>query len=222
MKQAESPVFNGFSTETIGFFAALAANNEKPWFNEHRGDFVRYVQEPMVALATGLAPTMTQIDPNFVVAPGKIISRIHRDTRFSADKSPYRTNMWLGYTNKLPGWESRPGFYFDLGLEGYSFGMGYYVAKREVMDGFREKIRKHSDEFLKMVSPILEHGFHIEGETYKRPLAPELDPALSQWYERKSFYLDITCQHDKTLFSSTLLDYLKEAFSVLAPLYSYL
>ena len=92
-------VFNGFSPHSLAFFEALAGNNSKLWFDAHRAEYERYLLEPLKALVTDLAAPLLAIDPELVIIPAvdKTISRIYRDTRFSRNKSPYKTCLWITF-----------------------------------------------------------------------------------------------------------------------------
>lgn len=102
--------FNGFSPESPGFLERLAANNNKAWFEEHRDDFEQSLMEPLKNLVSDLTGAMLAIDPELVVIPAvdKTISRIYRDTRFSRNKSPYKTCLWITFKRRSPDWKTAP------------------------------------------------------------------------------------------------------------------
>jgi len=89
--------FNGFFPQTLDFLQNLGVHNDKAWFETHRREYEEYLLEPLKALVAELAGFMLAIDQNFVTAPGRAVSRIHRDTRFSRNKSPYKTTMWITF-----------------------------------------------------------------------------------------------------------------------------
>jgi uncharacterized protein (TIGR02453 family) len=80
--------FQGFSRKMFTFLRDLGRNNDKAWFDAHRGVYEEHVLQPLRDLVTDMGDFMLGIDLSFEVAPavGKTISRIYRDTRFSADK----------------------------------------------------------------------------------------------------------------------------------------
>jgi uncharacterized protein (TIGR02453 family) len=112
--------FSGFSPESLEFFENLAAHNNKPWFEEHRDDFEQYLMEPLKSLVSDLSGAMLAIDPELVTIPAvdKTISRIYRDTRFSRNKSPYKTCLWITFKRRGPDWKTAPCFFFEISANG--------------------------------------------------------------------------------------------------------
>ena len=94
--------FNGFPKETVKFLKNLAKNHKRDWFNEHKGDFDAYVTEPARGFVDAMGTRLMEIAPGIIAEPrvNGSIFRIYRDTRFSKDKTPYKTHlgifMWEG------------------------------------------------------------------------------------------------------------------------------
>jgi len=86
-----------FSTDTLRFFTELGENNRKPWMDENRDRYKSSVVVPFRELLERLSPVALKLNPRFQVSgrTGENFSRINRDIRFAADKSPYRTQMYL-------------------------------------------------------------------------------------------------------------------------------
>ncbi len=218
-------LFEGFSPASLEFLSQLRDNNNKPWFNAHKQDYLEYVLNPLQRLVQDLSGLMLDLDPYFETRPAvdKTISRIYRDTRFSHDKSPYKNNAWITFKRPNKQWQDYPAYFFELTPEGYSFGMGYYSASKTTMDKFRERLSLKPAEFLELISRYSEQQlFKLEGELYKRPLPDCPDEALRTWFQRKSLYLICEKPLDPSLFNQELLTELVEGFRLLAPLYHYL
>ena len=88
-------MFNGFTEETIQYFLDLKFHNNTDFFHASHDRYVEDVQHVFYSMIEELAPHMLKIDPAMEVRPHKCLSRIHRDTRFSRDKSPYRDHLWF-------------------------------------------------------------------------------------------------------------------------------
>lgn len=217
--------FNGFSQKTLLFLKSLAENNTKVWFEKHRQDYQAYLLEPLQQLVADLSEFMLTIDPNFETRPviDRTISRIYRDTRFSKDKSPYKTRMWLVF--KRPGreWKTAPAYFFEISPDRYRYGMGFYNATKVTMDRLRQMSDSRNREFLDVLSKYREQDiFRIEGEQYKKIIDPDKSAEIQEWYQRKNLYLVCNRKIDDRLFSRQLRDDLTTGFQLLAPFYHYL
>ena len=219
----EIPKFTGFTQETFNFFAGLKENNCKLWFEEHKPVYDREVLQPLRALALAMTPAMYSIDSQMNFQPNKIVSRIYRDIRFSPDKSPYKTNMWVSFQRIVPNWECFPGFYMEISEECYQYGMGLYMAKKSVMDDYRAKLEYEPEFFRGMTEDlIVKHRFVLGGEEYKRPLINSLPDYFQTWFQRKSIHLYKICPIGKELFDEGFAQHLFKEFALLQPLYNFL
>lgn len=217
--------FSGFSPESLGYFEGLAANNNKVWFEDHRDEFEHCLMEPLKGLVSDLSGAMLAIDPELVTIPAvdKTISRIYRDTRFSRNKSPYKTCLWITFKRRSPEWKTAPCFFFEISADGYRYGMGFYSASKETMGSLRRFIEAKPAEFRKVVAAFgMQDIFTLEGDRYKRPLNPALPDDLQQWHGRKNIYFICQRPVDGRLFSRGICDDLREGFGLLKPLYELL
>lgn len=220
---AKKDSFTGFTPSTLDFLRDLANNNRKEWFEEHREEYRQCVQEPLQQLASALAGPLTVIDPDLITDPRRVISRIHRDTRFSRNKSPYKTTMWLTFKRPLKEWQDAPCFFFEIGVDFYRFGMGFYSASKGTMDRLRQVIDRKPDEFRRAVAFLAgQDTFALEGEKYKRLLDGQKEEDILEWYQRKNLYLVCNRGIDERLFSRRVLNDLTAGFGQLAPFYHWL
>lgn len=86
-----------FSDASFTFLRGLARHNEKPWFAEHKHEYEEHVRQPFLRLIADLQPDLAQVSTHFRADPrtvGGSLFRIYRDSRFSSDKTPYKT--WQG------------------------------------------------------------------------------------------------------------------------------
>ena len=214
--------FNGFSAETLKFLNNLKANNNKEWFETHKGEYQKYLLEPLQNLATDLSEGMLVIDPLLVVG-SKAVSRIYKDTRFSGNKNPYKTTMWLTFKRPRKNWMDAPAYFFEIAPSSYRYGMGFYSASPDTMCKFREVIDEKPEEFQKAISFYpKQKTFVIEGERYKKIFDKTKPIEIQDWYQRKNFYLVCNRKTDRELFSVRLVDDLLSGFRMIAPFYHYL
>ena len=213
--------FRGFTEQTIRFLHNVREHQSKEWFERNRPVYERELLEPMRDLVADLSGTMLTIDPQLETRPavGKTISRIHRDTRFSRDRSPYRDAMWITFKRRSERTDG-PAFFFELRTDGYRYGMGFYSASKATMDKLREWIDEETDDFRRTTAFYeRQNSFVIEGERYKRVLDPDKPVSVLEWYQRKNIYLVCNREIDGLLFSPKLAEEMATGFEMLGDLY---
>ena len=94
--------FQGFPEAGMQFFRSLARNNRREWFQPRKHIYEEQVKAPMAELVTALNAEMMRFAPDHVVEPAKAIYRIYRDTRFSKDKTPYKTHVAAIFRGAAP------------------------------------------------------------------------------------------------------------------------
>lgn len=212
-----------FSQETLDFLAENKMRGDKDWFHEHNKEYVKYVKEPFYELCNELAATMLDIDDAIIVEPRRCLSRIYRDTRFTKDKSLYRSNMWLTFIRDKKIYDGLPAFFFELGLWGFRYGCGYYCTGTDRMKVFREmliggepKAKKAYESFYK------QDVFELTGDMYKRPKHTEHGEQMRQWLDRKDVCFMRTSDDYELLYSDKLADMLKRDFVLLKDQYEFM
>lgn len=217
--------FKGFSIKTINFLKDLKANNNKIWFEANKHNYQKYLLEPLQNLVIDLGDFILTIDPYFDIRPAvdKTISRIYRDTRFSRDKSPYKSTMWITFKRPRKDWKDAPAYFFEISSHSYRYGMGFYSASIKTMDRLRNMVDKRPEVFLDAISFYsMQKTFTVEGEKYKRILNSSIPGEVQDWYQRKNLYLVCNRNIDDNLFNRNLIDDLISGFGLLAPFYNYL
>jgi uncharacterized protein (TIGR02453 family) len=201
----------------------LKEYNYKPWFDEHKLIYQEEVVQPLKALAHILSPAMCAIDPKININPNKMVSRIYRDVRFSKDKTPYRTAMWISFQRLLTDWQNFPGYYLEISENGYQYGMGLYLPRKKEMDAFRSAIEYDPKYFREMTEDLIgKQAFILGGEEYKRPVNNTLPEYFQQWIQRKSIYLYKHFPVGKELFTADFAGFMANEYTLLQPLYDYM
>ena len=96
--------FTAFSPDLLAFLEELAANNHRAWFNENKTRYEALVREPCLDFIAAMAEPLARFAPRFVAWPKKTggsLMRIYRDTRFSKDKTPYKTNVGIQFRHEM-------------------------------------------------------------------------------------------------------------------------
>ena len=215
--------FDGFPEGGPAFLRSLAANNERAWFAAHRDEYETLVRAPLFRLVAALAPAMRTIDAGFETDPRRAVSRIHRDTRFSRDKTPYRVNQWITFRRPGPEWAGRPAFFLEVAPEGWRCGMGYYAAGPKVMAAVRDAIAARPRAFRAAMGRATAAGFTVAGEDYRRPKLPEnLSDVAAEWYRRKTVYLVRNRPLEPLFFRPALATDVAKRFQKLMGMYHFL
>jgi uncharacterized protein (TIGR02453 family) len=159
-----------FTAETLKFLRALKRNNRREWFNAHRDDYDALVRQPMTAIVERLAHDFRGFAPELVASPKVSIYRIYRDTRFSENKTPYKTHVAAVFPPRgLPKHEGA-GVYFHVSPEEVWIGGGMYAPQTPQLHAVREHIAANAKKLRSIVeSP----GFRrrvgtLEGERLQR------------------------------------------------------
>ena len=140
--------FPGFPPEALRFLRSLKRNNRREWFQPRKDQFETVVKAPMLALVAELNRDLVKFAPEYVTDPKKAVFRIYRDTRFSADKTPYKTNIAASFSRRgLQG----GGLYFSVSHESVEVAAGIYHPTREVMLAVRTHIAENHKELLRLL-----------------------------------------------------------------------
>src|SRR6266436_7228711 len=126
-----------FSAETLRFLRALKRNNRREWFNAHRDDYEAHVRQPMTAIVERLAVDLRAFAPELVASPKVSIYRIYRDTRFSEDKSPYKTHAAAVFPRSGLGKHQGAAFYLHISPTELLIGGGLYMPMPEDLNAIR-------------------------------------------------------------------------------------
>lgn len=176
----------------VDFFSQLARTNTKPWFEANKARFLEQVKEPFESLVGELlsgAAVMDGIKP--IPVPDSVF-RIHRDTRFGLDKSPYKTYMAAVISPAGRKDLQVPGMYLRLGAGGVTVIGGLHELEPPMLLRIRRRIASHGGELrrlLKAAAFVRRFGGRLHGERNK-VLTPELREAATRepLIANKQFY----------------------------------
>ena len=143
--------FPGFPPETLRFLRQLKRNNNRPWFQEHKEIYEAKVRQPMIDLVIALGGAMQVFAPEMVVDPKKAIYRIYRDTRFSADKTPYKTQVSAFFVPRGMQKASAAGFYFHVDAVEVLIAGGVYMPGPAELRAIRARVADHWQDLKAIV-----------------------------------------------------------------------
>jgi uncharacterized protein (TIGR02453 family) len=213
-------MFEGFDKEVIDFLWGIRFNNEKTWFEAHKQEYLTLLYRPMRALADEVYGRFLEHHRDLDLIHR--VSRIYRDARRLHGRGPYKDRLWWSMERPEENWTGQSVFWFELEPEGYSYGLGYWMAPPVTMAKFRARLDRQPKPFEKLARAFAKQDtFVLEGEDYKRPLhAPS--PLLAPWYQKKTFALTHAAPHDDLLWRHELVDVLCAGFEQLLPIYRFL
>jgi uncharacterized protein (TIGR02453 family) len=220
----DAPDFAGLPPEAMTFLGDLRANNRRDCFEEHRQVYERAVRAPAEALAQRLADGLS-MEGGEAFAPK--IFRLHRDVRFSKDKSPYNAHLHIAWFPSPPSAAKGEfsGYYFGLEPDRLQLGAGVFEVGGAALDRFRAAIdeAERGSRLEATLDDLAAAGFRFEGPTLKRTPAPYAsDHPRAAWLRHKglSAWREITDR--KRIETPALLTECVETFAQLAPLHAWL
>ena len=167
--------FGGIPAAGLHFLDQLAEHNDRDWFEAHKQDYLDQVQAPALALVAALGERMKSISEAIVVdtrnnGSGSLL-RIHRDTRFSPDKTPYKTDVtlifWEGSGKKF----ECPAFGLHFGAHGGGLMAGIFQFAKPMLAAYREAVIDPipGAELSAAINSVRKAGdYRVEGEHFKR------------------------------------------------------
>lgn len=214
--------FNGFPADFFAFFQDLARNNTRPWFNGNKARYHESVVNPISAFIVSIAPRLKAISAHYVADPrphGGSMFRIYRDTRFSADKSPYKTHAGVQFRHEAGKDAHAPGFYVHLAADGLFFGGGVWLPANPQLNRIRDFIVDNARSWsrIRNARAVRESG-GIQGDQLKRPPRGfDPDHPHIEDLKLKSFYVMTEAPAEAAL-QADFVDRVEAAFRRAAPL----
>ena len=161
-----------FPKKTVAYLNKLAKHNNREWFEANRDIYNSDFLEPCIQFVVEMGDKLQDIDPDIVAIPkvDKSIFRLHRDVRFSKDKTPYKANAGLYFWNGKVKKMEASGFYFHLEPKLFGVGLGIYMFPPHLLKKYREVVSNPSaaKELHQIVRALEKKNFSIGGKKYKK------------------------------------------------------
>jgi uncharacterized protein (TIGR02453 family) len=162
-----------FSEATFNFLGQLAENNRREWFQEHKQQYEDAVRTPALAFINAMQPHLAEMAPYFVADARKMggsLMRVHRDTRFSKDKTPYKTNIGIQFRHELGKDVHSPGYYLHISNANVFVGAGIWHPEADALARIRQTIDEQPVAWLGARDDVdFSRWFYLDGESLKRP-----------------------------------------------------
>ena len=177
-----------FTKSTFHFLKDLKANNDRAWFAEHKHRYERQLKEPALRFIEAFAPELRALSPHFMATPRSLF-RIYRDTRFSKDKSPYKTAAGVHFRHDSAKDAHAPGFYLHIEPGACFVGLGIWHPDSNTLLKIRERIVDDPNTWTKVSrGTAFTSHFELEGDALKRaPKGFDPEHPLIDDLRRKDF-----------------------------------
>jgi len=183
--------FSGMPPEAFDFLQQLEVNNNRTWFQAHKQVFLEKVRAPMERLVECISSALLEFAVDYATPVKSAIYRIYRDTRFSEDKTPYKTNVGALFFHAGLGSKSAAAFYLEISTQHLGLAGGIYMPTPEYLRAIRLHLLEHHRRFAGLVRhPGLRKAMgSLQGTQLKRP--PQGFPAdhpATEWIRYKQWY----------------------------------
>jgi uncharacterized protein (TIGR02453 family) len=224
LRMPKISTFPGFSPDALAFLRALKRNNRRDWFQPRKEKYESLIKAPMLELVNALNAEFARFAADYITPPEKAVYRIYRDTRFSHDKTPYKTHIAAIFPRHTAVRREGAVFYLHFTEKDLLVFGGVYSPERDELLAYRGLLQEHHQELEEILrdKKLRRTVGRLQGEQLSRmPKGfPPCHPAEGllrhrQWYLEA--ILDI-----KLLTTPRLLPELARRLEVMAPFVSFL
>jgi len=202
--------FDGLPAEAFAFYQRLEADNSRSFWAAHKAEYERHVREPMCELADELA---AEFGPATVFRP-------HRDIRFSADKSPYKTYQGL-FVQQVPGM----GLYAQVSADGILASGGFHSHAPDQVERYRQAVdaERSGAALADIISRLERAGLSVGGDRLKtRPRGVAADHPRLDLLRYRSLTASRDWPAGPAASGRHALDLIRQAWQQLIPLCAWL
>lgn len=226
----EIEAFNGFPREGLRFFEQIAANNNRDWFQAHKQQYLDYLQTPALAFVVEFGGKLKRIAPDITFdtrtnGAGSLM-RIYRDTRFSKDKSPYKSHIGMDFWHGGGKKRQTSGFHFWMDAGGGVLYGGFHGFPKPVLAAYRDAVaaERTGKRLEQVIAKIrAQQGFTVGGEQLKRvPPGYPKDHPRGDLLRYKGLHAHGPTIRPSDLQSSELIEICLRQAKLLAPLHRWL
>lgn len=184
--------YASFEPRTIKFLKQLEKNNNREWFKENKTRYEEDVLDVALRFIQSMQDPLAEIAPHFTAVPTRIggsLMRVYRDTRFSKNKTPYKTNIGIQFRHERARDVHSPGYYVHIAPKEVFIGVGMWRPDSDPLRQIRERIVARPGEWQRAIgSAAFRKNFSLGGEKLKRPPRGfDGDHELIEDIKRKSF-----------------------------------
>jgi uncharacterized protein (TIGR02453 family) len=216
--------FPGFSPEALRFLRALKRNNRREWFQPRKEKYETLIKLPMMELISALNDEFARFAPDYITPPEKAVYRIYRDTRFSHDKTPYKTHISAIFPRRTAVKREGAVFYFHFTEKDVLAFGGVYSPTRDELLAYRALLAERHEEFEEIVRDkrVRRLTSGLQGEQLSRvPKGFPCDHPAEALLRRRQWHLGSELDI-KLLTTAQLLPELARHFAAMASFVEFL
>ena len=184
--------FSGFKPSLLEFLGELEKNNNRPWFKKNKARYETDLLTPALHFVESMEPRIKTLSPYFDAIPTRVggsLMRIYKDTRFSKDKTPYKTNVGIQFRHETGKDVHCPGYYLHLANDGCFLGVGIWHPESKTLAAIRESVDENAKQWIKARDhKPFAAAYKLEGDSLKRaPKGIDSDHPMIIDLRRKDF-----------------------------------
>ena len=213
-----------FDTAAIKFLRDLKKNNDREWFQPRKEQYEKLVREPMLRAVEAVNRKFESVAPDYITDPAKAVYRIYRDTRFSPDKTPYKTHIGALLWHKRLGKNGGACFYFHVSTEELLIAGGLYHAPPAEMVKFRSHIAERHERLTKILRSrsVREKFGDLQGDKLSRPpKGYSADHPAIEYLKHKDLLLEVSLSPE-TACEKSAISTVTSHLSAMAPFVEFL
>lgn len=170
---AATPRYASFQPATLKFLEELSENNNREWFEDNKPRYEEHVLDVALRFIQSMQEPLHEIAPHFVAIPtraGGSLMRVYRDTRFSRNKLPYKTNIGIQFRHELAKNVHAPGYYVHIDPDEVFVGVGMWRPESDPLRNIRERIVARPGDWKRAIDDAaFRRHFRLGGESLTRP-----------------------------------------------------
>ncbi|MFB2641609.1 DUF2461 domain-containing protein [Shewanella bicestrii] len=169
---AQSQTELAFTAASLDFLKQLALNNSRNWFKAHQEEYENKVRTPALRFIEQIQPDIVAISPRLTAVAKKVggsLMRPQRDSRFSNDKTPYKTNVGIQFRHFQGKDVHAPGLYLHIAEDGCFIAAGIWHPESKVLNAIRTCIDENPNGYKKALHTLTNQGFVMDGDSLTRP-----------------------------------------------------
>ncbi|MDA0991990.1 MAG: DUF2461 domain-containing protein [Verrucomicrobia bacterium] len=209
-----------FPKATLTFLKNLKANNNRDWFTKNKTSYELAVKQPAEEFSALMTDALSDLTG---LAHTAKIFRIHRDVRFSKDKTPYNDHLHISFLPDLPNGPPL-GWHFGLEPGRLTVGTGIFGFKKPALESYRKRVAgSDGDDLAKILDPLVQKGARLNEPELKRVPAPfEPDHAHADLLRRKGLNVWLDLETAKMATKPDIVTACTASFRTIKPVFDWL